>query len=59
MAANPQAAAVIGALNRVIRYAIGLGVGASALQTSLYNGEASLSLAMHVNPLLNAAATPE
>jgi prohibitin 1 len=40
MAATPQAAAVIGVLNKVIKYAIGLGAGASALQTSLYNGEA-------------------
>jgi hypothetical protein len=40
MAATPQAAAVIGVLNKVIKYAIGLGAGASALQTSLYNGKA-------------------
>jgi hypothetical protein len=39
MAATPQAAAVIGVLNKVIKYAIGLGAGASALQTSLYNGK--------------------
>lgn len=38
--ATPEAAqAVIGVLNRVIRYAVGLGVTASVLQTSLYNGE--------------------
>ncbi|WIA12126.1 hypothetical protein OEZ85_012199 [Tetradesmus obliquus] len=37
MASTPQAAAVIGVLNKVIKYAIGLGAGASALQTSLYN----------------------
>ncbi|EFJ50867.1 prohibitin [Volvox carteri f. nagariensis] len=36
--ANPETAAVaINVLNKVIRYAIGLGVGASVLQTSLYN----------------------
>jgi hypothetical protein len=39
-APNPNAAqAVIGALNKVIKYAIGLGAGASALQATLYNGE--------------------
>lgn len=39
-APNPNAAqAVIGALNKVIKYAIGLGAGASALQTSLYTGK--------------------
>ncbi len=38
--ANPEAAAVlISTLNRVIRYAVGLGVTASVLQTSLYTGE--------------------
>lgn len=38
-APNPNTAqAVIGALNKVIKYAIGLGAGASALQTSLYTG---------------------
>ena len=31
--------ALVNVLNRVIRYAVGLGVGASVLQTSLYNGE--------------------
>lgn len=37
-APNPNAAqAVIGALNKVIKYAIGLGAGASALQATLYN----------------------
>lgn len=37
--ANPETAAVaINVLNKVIRYAVGLGVGASILQTSLYNG---------------------
>ena len=37
--ANPEAAAaVVGVLNKVIRYAVGLGVGVSILQTSLYNG---------------------
>jgi hypothetical protein len=30
--------AIIAALNRVIRYAVTLGVGASAVQTSLYTG---------------------
>ncbi|PNH06609.1 Prohibitin-1, mitochondrial [Tetrabaena socialis] len=36
--ANPETAAVaINVLNKVIRYAVGLGVGASVLQTSLYN----------------------
>ncbi|GIL47197.1 hypothetical protein Vafri_4073 [Volvox africanus] len=36
--ANPETAAIaINVLNKVIRYAIGLGVGASVLQTSLYN----------------------
>ncbi|GAX82481.1 hypothetical protein CEUSTIGMA_g9908.t1 [Chlamydomonas eustigma] len=35
--ANPETASVlIGALNRVMRYAVGLGVTASVLQTSLY-----------------------
>lgn len=38
-APNPAAQAVIGALNKVIKYAIGLGAGASALQAALYNGE--------------------
>ncbi|KAF6256079.1 prohibitin [Scenedesmus sp. NREL 46B-D3] len=37
MAESAWAAAVIGVLNKVIKYAIGLGAGASALQTSLYN----------------------
>uniref|UniRef100_A0A7R9VF21 Prohibitin n=1 Tax=Chlamydomonas euryale TaxID=1486919 RepID=A0A7R9VF21_9CHLO len=36
--ANPEAAqALVGMLNRVMKYAVGLGVTASALQTSLYN----------------------
>ncbi|GAX74679.1 hypothetical protein CEUSTIGMA_g2127.t1 [Chlamydomonas eustigma] len=35
--ANPEtASALIGALNKVVRYAVGLGITASALQTSLY-----------------------
>lgn len=38
MAANPSAAALIGVLNKVMKYAVGLGLGASALQTSLFNG---------------------
>jgi hypothetical protein len=39
-APNPNAAqAVIGALNKVIKYSIGLGAGATALQTSLYTGK--------------------
>lgn len=29
---------VVGLLNKVIKYAVGLGVGASVLQTTLYNG---------------------
>lgn len=37
MAANPSAAALIGVLNKVMKYAVGLGLGASALQTSLFN----------------------
>lgn len=38
--ANPNAAAaVIGVLNKVIKYAVGVGMGASILQTSLYTGE--------------------
>ncbi len=37
--ANPEgAAAVIGLLNKVMKYAVGLGVTASVLQTSLYTG---------------------
>jgi hypothetical protein len=39
MATPEGAQVVIQVLNRVIRYAVGLGIGASALQTSLYNGE--------------------
>lgn len=31
----------INLLNKVIKYAVGLGVGASVLQTSLYNGDQS------------------
>lgn len=38
MAAPEGAAIAINVLNKVIRYAVGLGLGASALQTSLYNG---------------------
>lgn len=38
MAAPEGAAVAINVLNKVIRYAVGLGVGASILQTSLYNG---------------------
>ncbi len=38
MAAPEGAAIAINVLNKVIRYAVGLGIGASALQTSLYNG---------------------
>lgn len=39
MAAAPEASAVlVNVLNRVMRYAVGLGVGASVLQTSLYTG---------------------
>jgi hypothetical protein len=39
MAAQPEgAAALVGLLNKVMRYAVGLGVTASVLQTSLYNG---------------------
>lgn len=34
-----EAAQAINVLNRVIRYAVGLGVGASVLQTSLYTGK--------------------
>ena len=38
--ANPEAAsAIVGILNKVMRAAIGLGVTASVLQTSLYTGE--------------------
>jgi len=33
------AAALIGALNKVIKFAVGAGVGASVLQTSLFTGE--------------------
>ena len=36
--AAEQAAALVGVLNKVIRYAVGVGVGVSALQTSLYTG---------------------
>jgi hypothetical protein len=41
MAAPPPnaAQAIVGALNKVIKYAIGIGAGVSALQTSLYSGE--------------------
>lgn len=37
--ASEGATAVIAALNKVIRYAATLGLGAGILQTSLYNGE--------------------
>ena len=36
--AAEQAAALVGVLNKVIRYAVGVGVGVSALQTSMYTG---------------------
>jgi hypothetical protein len=39
MAAGEGAAAVIGLLNKVIKYAVGAGVGASVLQTSLFTGD--------------------
>lgn len=39
-APNPNAAqAVIGALNKVIKYAVGIGATASALQATLYTGK--------------------
>lgn len=40
MAASEGTAAVVGLLNKVMKYAVGLGVGASILQTSLYNVDA-------------------
>lgn len=51
MAANQQAAAVIGVLNKVMKYAVTFGVGASVLQTSLYNGELLLLLLPHTRCL--------
>ena len=42
-APTPNAAALIGVLNKVMKYAVGLGIGASALQSSLYNGEVDCS----------------
>jgi hypothetical protein len=36
--ASEGAQAVVGLLNKVIKYAVGLGVGASVLQSTLYNG---------------------
>ena len=41
--ANAEASAVIGILNKVMKYAVGLGVTASVLQTSLYTGIISTS----------------
>jgi hypothetical protein len=38
MAASESAAALIGVLNKVIKYAVAAGVGASVLQTSLFTG---------------------
>lgn len=45
-AAPEGAAALVGVLNKVMKYAVGLGVGASILQTSLYNGRRNCSSAL-------------
>lgn len=39
MAASEGAQAAVRALNALIRYSVGVGVGASILGTSMYNGE--------------------
>lgn len=45
MAAAPEgAAALVQVLNRVMKYAVGLGLGATVLQTTLYNGEQPTAL---------------
>lgn len=38
MAAPEGASVLINVLNKVMKYAVGLGVGASVLQTALYTG---------------------
>lgn len=58
MASTPQAAAVIGVLNKVIKYAIGLGAGASALQTSLYTGEAGKRAVAELRDCLQSVKRP-
>jgi hypothetical protein len=42
--AGAEANQLVGALNKLMRYAVGLGVTASALQTSLYTGECLMEL---------------
>jgi prohibitin 1 len=43
-AAPEGAAALVGLLNKVMKYAVGLGVGASVLQTALFTGRAAAAI---------------
>ena len=48
--ANPEtAAAIVGVLNKVIKYAVGLGAASSIFATSLYNGKGYQPDSCHVH----------